>query len=154
MQEAGHPAPRGEHQFVPLAEGVEGREQAAAGEVVAVPAVAAHQLEPLRERRRVIARERVVRCEGVARFRVGRVHVETRAQGVTFVTLEDETGSVNLIVWRDVAERQRRALVGARLLGVAGELQIEGEVVHVIAHRLVDLSRWLGGLSAPSRDFH
>jgi error-prone DNA polymerase len=76
------------------------------------------------------------------------------AQGVTFVTLEDETGSVNLIVWRDVAERQRRALVGARLLGVAGELQIEGEVVHVIAHRLVDLSRWLGSLSAPSRDFH
>jgi error-prone DNA polymerase len=76
------------------------------------------------------------------------------AQGVTFVTLEDETGSVNLIVWRDVAERQRRALVGARLLGVAGELQVEGEVVHVIAHRLVDLSRWLGGLSAPSRDFH
>lgn len=76
------------------------------------------------------------------------------AQGVTFVTLEDETGSVNLIVWRDVAERQRRALVGARLLGVAGELQIEGEVVHVIAHRLVDLSRWLGSLAAPSRDFH
>jgi error-prone DNA polymerase len=76
------------------------------------------------------------------------------AQGVTFVTLEDETGSVNLIVWRDVAERQRRSLVGARLLGVAGELQVEGEVVHVIAHRLVDLSRWLGSLSAPSRDFH
>jgi error-prone DNA polymerase len=76
------------------------------------------------------------------------------AQGVTFVTLEDETGSVNLIVWRDVAERQRRALVGSRLLGVAGELQVEGEVVHVIAHRLVDLSRWLGSLSAPSRDFH
>jgi len=44
--------------------------------------------------------------------------------------------------------------VGARLLGVAGELQVEGEVVHVIAHRLVDLSRWLGRLSAPSRDFH
>jgi error-prone DNA polymerase len=76
------------------------------------------------------------------------------AQGVTFVTLEDETGNINLIVWRDVAERQRRALVGARLLGVAGELQIEGEVVHVIAHRLTDLSRWLGNLSAPSRDFH
>ena len=76
------------------------------------------------------------------------------AQGVTFVTLEDETGSVNLIVWRDVAERQRRALVGSRLMGVAGELQVEGEVVHVIAHRLADLSRWLGGLSAPSRDFH
>jgi len=76
------------------------------------------------------------------------------AQGVTFVTLEDETGSINLIVWRDVAERQRRALVGSRLLAVAGELQVEGEVLHVVAHRLADLSRWLGTLTAPSRDFH
>jgi error-prone DNA polymerase len=76
------------------------------------------------------------------------------AQGVTFVTLEDETGSINLIVWRDVAERQRRALVGSRLMGVAGELQAEGEVLHVIARRLVDLSAWLGALVAPSRDFH
>ncbi len=70
------------------------------------------------------------------------------AQGVTFVTLEDETGYVNLIVWRNVAERQRQALIGSRLMGVAGELQLEGEVMHVIAHRIVDLSRWLG----PDRD--
>jgi len=76
------------------------------------------------------------------------------AMGVTFVTLEDETGYVNLIVWRDVAERQRQALVGSRLMGVAGELQVEGEVMHVIARRLVDLSRWLGSVAAPSRDFH
>jgi error-prone DNA polymerase len=76
------------------------------------------------------------------------------ASGVTFVTLEDETGFVNLIVWRDLAERQRRELLGARLLGVSGELQLEGEVMHVIAHRLVDLSRWLGALTTRSRDFH
>ena len=76
------------------------------------------------------------------------------AQGVTFVTLEDETGYVNLIVWRDVAERQRQPLIASRLLGVAGQLQLEGEVMHVIAHRLVDLSRWLGKIAAPSRDFH
>ena len=76
------------------------------------------------------------------------------AGGVTFVTLEDETGSVNLIVWRDIAERQRRALVGSRLMGVAGELQVEGEVRHVIVHRMTDLSGWLGALVAPSRDFH
>jgi error-prone DNA polymerase len=76
------------------------------------------------------------------------------AEGVTFVTLEDETGSINLIVWRDVAERQRRALVGSRLMGVAGELQLQGEVLHVIARRIVDLSAWLGALVAPSRDFH
>ena len=76
------------------------------------------------------------------------------AGGVTFVTLEDETGNVNLIVWRDVAERQRRALVGSRLMGVAGELQVEGEVRHVIVHRMTDLSGWLGALVTPSRDFH
>jgi error-prone DNA polymerase len=76
------------------------------------------------------------------------------ANDVTFVTLEDEHGSINLIVWRDVAERQRQALVGSRLLGVAGELQLEGEVMHVIAHRLTDLSAWLGELQARSRDFH
>ncbi|MGI9245361.1 MAG: error-prone DNA polymerase [Steroidobacteraceae bacterium] len=76
------------------------------------------------------------------------------AEGVTFVTLEDEFGSVNVIVWRDLAERQRQALVGSRLLGVAGQLQLEGEVMHVIAHKLVDLSRLLGGLRADSRDFH
>jgi len=70
------------------------------------------------------------------------------------VTLEDETGSINLIVWRDVAERQRRALVGSRLMGVAGELQAEGEGLHVIVRRIVDLSSWLGALTAPSRDFH
>jgi len=76
------------------------------------------------------------------------------AEGVTFVTLEDEHGSINLIVWRDVAERQRQALIGSRLMGLAGRLQREGEVMHVIAHRLVDLSRWLGRLRSASRDFH
>jgi error-prone DNA polymerase len=76
------------------------------------------------------------------------------AEGVTFVTLEDEHGSINLIVWRDVAERQRQALVGSRLMGVAGRLQLQGEVMHVIAHRLLDLSPLLGGLRAESRDFH
>jgi error-prone DNA polymerase len=101
-------------------------------------------------RLRALAHGAAVRTAGlvITRQRPG------SARGVTFVTLEDETGSVNLIVWRDVAERQRRALVGSRLLGVAGELQVEGEVVHVIAHRLVDLSRWLGSLSVASRDFH
>ncbi|MDH5176494.1 MAG: OB-fold nucleic acid binding domain-containing protein, partial [Gammaproteobacteria bacterium] len=76
------------------------------------------------------------------------------AEGVTFVTLEDEHGSINLIVWRDVAQRQRQALIGSRLMGVAGKLQRQGEVMHVIAHRLVDLSPWLGRLRSASRDFH
>jgi error-prone DNA polymerase len=76
------------------------------------------------------------------------------ASGVTFVTLEDETGHVNLIVWRQVAERYRRALIGARLLGASGTLQREGEVLHLVVARLHDYSRLLGDLTTRSRDFH
>ncbi len=76
------------------------------------------------------------------------------ASGVTFVTIEDETGYINLIVWKQVAELYRPALLSARLLGVAGELQIEGKVIHVIARQLNDHTELLGGLSVRSRDFH
>ena len=76
------------------------------------------------------------------------------ASGVIFVTLEDETGTVNVVVWRDLVERQRRELLGARLLAVAGAVERDGEVVHLIARRLFDRSALLGCLEAPSRDFH
>jgi error-prone DNA polymerase len=76
------------------------------------------------------------------------------ASGVTFVTLEDETGHVNLIVWRQVAELYRRALVGARLLGASGTVQREGEVLHLVVARLYDYSHLLGDLTTRSRDFH
>jgi error-prone DNA polymerase len=75
------------------------------------------------------------------------------ASGVIFITLEDETGQVNLVVWKQVAEKYRAALLNARLLGVAGELQIEGQVIHVIANQLIDHSALLGDLSVVSRDF-
>ncbi len=75
------------------------------------------------------------------------------ASGVTFVTMEDETGQINLIIWKKVAEEFRSALLNARLLGIAGELQIEGKVIHVIARQLFDHSEMLGGLSVRSRDF-
>jgi error-prone DNA polymerase len=76
------------------------------------------------------------------------------ASGVTFVTMEDETGYVNLIVWKRVADAQRAALLESRLLLVRGKLQREGDVLHVIAHRLTDLSALLGDLSVASRNFH
>jgi error-prone DNA polymerase len=76
------------------------------------------------------------------------------ASGVTFVTLEDETGMINVIVWRDLAERQRRELLRANLLTVYGTLEREGEVVHLIAARLHDQTALLGKLAARSRDFH
>jgi len=76
------------------------------------------------------------------------------ASGVTFVTLEDETGWVNVVVWRDLAERQGEELVGARLLGVQGSVERDGEVVHLVARRLHDYTAMLGLLAAKSRDFH
>jgi error-prone DNA polymerase len=75
------------------------------------------------------------------------------ASGVTFVTLEDETGHMNLIVWKQVADRHRAALLNAKLMGVRGEVQIEGQVIHVIARQLIDHSEMLGGLMVKSRDF-
>jgi error-prone DNA polymerase len=75
------------------------------------------------------------------------------ASGVTFVTLEDETGQINVVVWKQVAEQYRAALLNARLLGLSGELQIEGKVIHVIAHRLFDHTNMLGNLTVRSRDF-
>lgn len=71
-----------------------------------------------------------------------------------FVTLEDETGSVNVIVHPYLAERQRRELLGARLMGVYGQVQAADGVVCLVAKRLVDLSEWLGTLQTSSHDFH
>jgi len=76
------------------------------------------------------------------------------ASGVVFVTLEDETGTSNVVVWRDVGERQRRELLGARLLEVQGMIERDGEVVHLVARRLADHSALLGRLAARTRDFH
>jgi error-prone DNA polymerase len=76
------------------------------------------------------------------------------ANGVVFVTLEDETGAVNVIVWPAVAQAQRQPLLGATLLTVYGVWQRQGEVRHLIAHRLVDHSALLQGLVSKSRDFH
>ena len=75
------------------------------------------------------------------------------ASGVVFVTLEDETGLANVIVHGRLAERSREPLLGSRLLGVLGVLQREGEVVHLVAKRLVDHSELLGSLEVASRDF-
>jgi error-prone DNA polymerase len=75
------------------------------------------------------------------------------AGGVTFLTLEDESGQVNVIVWESIASRQRRALLESRLLEVHGELQSQEGVTHLIARRLIDRTRLLGQLLTRSRDF-
>ena len=76
------------------------------------------------------------------------------AKGVVFVTLEDETGAVNVIVWPDVAKAQRQALLASTLLTVYGVWQREGEVRHLIAKTLIDHSELLHGLITRSRNFH
>ena len=75
------------------------------------------------------------------------------AKGVTFLTLEDEDGLVNVVVWRKVAQAQRSALMGARLLCVRGYVEAQSGVQHLIARRLEDMSHLLGSLAARSRDF-
>jgi error-prone DNA polymerase len=76
------------------------------------------------------------------------------AKNTTFVTLEDETGTVNVIVWPRVFDAHRRELLGTRLLTVYGRWQREGEVMHLVAMKLIDHSPLLAGLVARSRDFH
>ncbi|OVZ59029.1 error-prone DNA polymerase, partial [Pigmentiphaga sp. NML030171] len=76
------------------------------------------------------------------------------AKGAVFVTLEDETGQVNVIVWPGLVESQRRELVGAPLLGVYGTWQSHQGVQHLLAKRLVDLTPLLGRLVVSSRNFH
>ncbi len=96
------------------------------------------------------AHRAAIRAAGIV---VGRQRPGT-ASGVIFVTLEDESGLTNVVVHPELAEKQRRELLGASLLGVFGQLQKEGEVIHLVAKRLVDLSSWLGQLAVNSRDFH
>jgi error-prone DNA polymerase len=93
---------------------------------------------------------RLVRACGIVTLR----QQPPTAKGVVFVSLEDEHGTVQVIVWKSVRERQRQELMNAKLLGVYGTWQREGEVRNLIAQRLVDLTHWLGRLAAPSRDFH
>ncbi|HET7371592.1 MAG TPA: error-prone DNA polymerase, partial [Gammaproteobacteria bacterium] len=72
---------------------------------------------------------------------------------VTFVTLEDETGYINIIVRPGIAEHNCRAFLDSRLMGVTGVVQREEEVLHVVAGRLTDHSALLGELVQRSRDF-
>jgi error-prone DNA polymerase len=111
----------------------------------------------LAKRRLMTARElqdapngRLVRHCGIVTLR----QQPGTASGVVFVSLEDETGVVQVIVWKRIRERQRAVLTGSRLLAVRGVWQREGEVRNLIAGHLEDLTPLLNGLSTVSRDFH
>jgi error-prone DNA polymerase len=89
----------------------------------------------------------------IAGMVIGRQRPQT-ASGVIFVTLEDEFGLVNVVVWHDLAERQRRVLVQSQMLRVDGHLETVDGVRHIIAGRLTDMTTLLTGLDIRSRDFH
>jgi error-prone DNA polymerase len=119
-----------------------------------------HPLELLRKR---LDRLRVVRSAELPNIRSGqkvrvggivthRQRPET-ASGVVFMSLEDESGICNVIVWPGVQVAQRQPIFGAHLLVVEGKLQNEMNVIHVIVEKAKDYSRWLGRLQASSRDF-
>ncbi|MGD9536907.1 MAG: error-prone DNA polymerase [Alphaproteobacteria bacterium] len=117
---------------------------------------------PLALLRPGLARRGVVQCTMLGELPAGQrvtvaglVLVRQRpgtAKGVIFVTLEDETGIANAIIWNHVFERFRRVVLSARLLACRGRLQREGLVIHVVAERLVDLSVELDGLAEIDAD--
>jgi error-prone DNA polymerase len=115
----------------------------------------AHPVSFLRDS---LARDRMVPCAALADIRDGRpvrlagiVLVRQKpgsAKGVMFVTIEDETGIANLVVWPSLFEQQRRLILSATMLGVIGRVQRDGEVIHVVVQRLIDyadLLRSVGG---------
>jgi len=99
---------------------------------------------------KTLTHKRFVRIAGIV---TGRQRPGSAA-GVIFITLEDETGNSNILVWRTLVERQRAVVIRSSLLKVKGIIEREGAVVHIIAGELEDLSYLLGELETSSRDFH
>ena len=113
--------------------------------------------EALRRRRIRSSGELKARHHGAFVHAAGIVTQRQRpatAKGTIFVTLEDEDGMVNVVVWADLASRHRKALLGSTLMGVRGRWEQVDGVSHLIAGHIEDLSPMLGGLRAESRDFH
>ncbi len=124
-----------------------------------------HPLALLRDRfdaRGYLSAEQIGRARDQQRVRTtGIVTCRQRpstASGVTFITIEDETGTVNVVVWNTTGEKYRRAMLGSTLLTVYGHVERVTSgvtpIVHLIASRLEDHSPLLGQLTVPSRDFH
>lgn len=119
-----------------------------------------HPLSLLRARlrqRRICSAQEVAGTPNGAHVRAAGIVITRQrpgsASGVTFCTLEDETGHLNLVVWERVGETYRRALLQARLLEAAGQVQRESGVLHLIVDHLADLTPLLGDLTTQSRDF-
>lgn len=118
---------------------------------------------PLSFLRQMLTKKRIVSCADVKAYRNGSsiqisgvVLVRQRpgsASGVVFITLEDETGVANIVVWPKVMERFRRAVMGSRLILVGGRIQRYKDIIHIIADHLEDRTEWLDLLSEEYRGF-
>ena len=112
--------------------------------------------EDLRRRRMVTCLEAMEAPNGRWLEAAGIVLVRQRpgsAKGVMFITLEDETAAANLVVWPKVFEANRRAVLSARMMAVRGRIQREGEVVHLVVHRITDLSSELARIGQRDEAF-
>jgi error-prone DNA polymerase len=119
-----------------------------------------HPISFLRED---LARRRVRTCAEAIASRdrkwvdvAGLVLVRQRpgsAKGVMFMTIEDETGVANVVIWEKIFEKFRRTVLGAGMIGIRGQIQREGEVVHVVARDLFDLSAELASIGARDTGF-
>jgi len=114
------------------------------------PELARRRVVAARATREVNNHGRRLRCAGLVTVRQ---HPGT-AKGVTFVTLEDETGYVNVVVWERLAQKQHRVLIESAVMCVDGKLEAVDGVHHLIAERLHDYSALLPNLAFESRDFH
>ena len=114
-------------------------------------------LRPVLRRRRAITARELTGLQHGSRIRAcGRVTMRQRpatASGTIFLTLEDETGYVNAVIWPRLWEKQRAEILGASVLAIDGVMETDGEVHHLIASRVHDFSHLASGLTSKSRDF-
>ena len=114
-------------------------------------------LRPKLDKLKVIANDQLAKLRHGQLLRVAGLPMfrqrPPEAKGVMFITLEDDTGIVNLVVWAQVLEAYREAAVTGGFLIVGGEVQRQDGVTHVIAKRIRDYSHWVQGLPYLSRDF-
>ena len=113
--------------------------------------------------RRDLAQRKIVNCLDASKAKDGKllqtaglVLVRQKpgsAKGVMFITIEDETGVANLVIWTSLYEKQRRVILTASMMAVKGRIQREGEVVHLVAHGLTDLSSALASLGQRDAPF-
>ena len=112
--------------------------------------------QDLKRRRMVTCLEAMLARDGRWLTIAGLVLVRQKpgsAKGVMFITIEDESGIANLVIWTSLYERQRRVILGASMMAVHGRVQREGEVVHLIANQLTDMSAELAGVGERDQSF-